>query len=86
MIRQDSSQRVFWSFLRELDAIAVLNRDNFKDIMKVVQKETGIMGKNLWMPLRIALTGKMHGPDLPVIAEILGKEKCRKFIKQAIVE
>ncbi|NOZ62948.1 MAG: glutamate--tRNA ligase [Calditrichaeota bacterium] len=84
MIRDDSSQKVFWSFLRELRSIAVLDRENFKEIMKTVQKETGIMGKKLWMPLRIALTGQMHGPDLPVTAEIFGKEKCEKFIERAI--
>jgi glutamyl/glutaminyl-tRNA synthetase len=36
------------------------------------------------MPIRAALTGKLHGPELPHIAEILGREKCQKFIKSAI--
>lgn len=86
MIRLDSSQKVFWSFLRTLRTIAELDRENFKDIMKIVQKETGVMGKNLWMPLRIALTGQMHGPDLPVTAEIFGKEKCEKLVERAIIK
>ncbi|OQX88627.1 glutamate--tRNA ligase [candidate division KSB1 bacterium 4484_87] len=84
MIRLDSSQKVFWSFLRKLREIDVLDRENFKEIMKSVQKETGVMGKNLWMPLRIALTGQMHGPELPVTAEIFGKEKCEMLIERAI--
>lgn len=84
LIRKDSSQRVFWSFLRELNSIDILNADNFRKMMKAVQKETGEMGKDLWMPIRAALTGKLHGPELPFIAEILGREKCQKFIKDAI--
>ncbi|HEX9972944.1 MAG TPA: glutamate--tRNA ligase [bacterium] len=84
LIRKDSSQRVFWSFLRELNSRDILNADNFKTMMKNVQKETGEMGKDLWMPIRAALTGKLHGPELPHIAEILGREKCQKFIKSAI--
>ncbi|MCU0646084.1 MAG: glutamate--tRNA ligase, partial [bacterium] len=84
LIRKDSSQRVFWSFLRELNSRDVLNADNFRAMMKTVQKETGEMGKDLWMPIRAALTGKLHGPELPHIAEILGREKCQKFIKSAI--
>lgn len=84
LIRKDSSQRVFWSFLRELNAIDTLTADTFRAIMKTVQKETGEMGKDLWMPIRAALTGKLHGPELPHIAEILGREKCQKFIKNAI--
>ncbi|MBC8183099.1 glutamate--tRNA ligase [candidate division KSB1 bacterium] len=85
MVRQDSTQKVFWSFLRELEAIENIDRDIFRRMMKTVQNETGIMGKNLWMPVRIALTGDLHGPDLPMVAEILGREKCEKFIKQVII-
>jgi len=86
MVRQDSTQKVFWSFLRELEAIEYIDRDIFRRIMKTVQNETGIMGKNLWMPVRIALTGDLHGPDLPMVAEILGREKCVKFIRQVIIK
>jgi nondiscriminating glutamyl-tRNA synthetase len=86
MVRQDSTQKIFWSFLRELEAIENIDKDIFRRIMKAVQNETGIMGKNLWMPVRIALTGDLHGPDLPMVAEILGREKCEKFIKQVIIK
>ncbi len=84
MIRKDSARKIFWSFLRELDSIEELDANLFRKMMKTAQTETGIMGKDLWIPIRIALTGKMHGPELPYIAEILGKEKCRKFVKNAI--
>jgi len=84
IIRKDSSRRIFWSFLRELDTIEELDANIFRKIMKTVQKETGVMGKNLWIPIRVALTGKSHGPELPHIAEILGKEKCEKFIRNAL--
>ena len=84
MIRKDSSRKIFWSFLRGLDTIEELDANIFRKTMKTVQIETGIMGKNLWMPIRIALTGKLHGPELPHIAEILGKEKCTKFIKSVL--
>ncbi len=84
IVRKDSSRRIFWSFLRELDTIEKLDVNLFRKIMKTVQKETGIMGKDLWIPIRVALTGKLHGPELPHIAEILGREKCKKFIKSAI--
>lgn len=84
MIRKDGSRKIFWSFLRELDTIEELDANLFRKMMKTAQNETGIMGKDLWVPIRIALTGKMHGPELPLIAEILGKEKSLKFVKSAI--
>ncbi len=84
IVRKDGSRRIFWSFLRELNTIEELDANIFRKIMKTVQKETGVMGRELWIPIRVALTGKLHGPELPHIAEVLGKEKCEKFIKSAI--
>ncbi|MDQ7063801.1 MAG: glutamate--tRNA ligase [candidate division KSB1 bacterium] len=86
MLNRESTQKVFWSFLRQLDTIGQMTVEQFRKIMKVVSEETGVMGKDLWMPVRIALTGKMHGPDLPLVAEILGKEKCRRLIKRWVLE
>ena len=38
--------------------------ENIFSQIKAVQKETGIKGKNLFMPIRIAVSGEMHGPEL----------------------
>ena len=45
-----------------------------KTIFKTLKKETGAKGKNLFMPVRIALTGKMHGPEMVEIIEVLGRD------------
>ncbi len=81
---KDSSQKIYWAFLRYLHNYDEINLDTFRTIMKLVQIETGIMGKDLWMPIRVALTGQLHGPDLPKAAVILGKDKCEQFIKSLI--
>ena len=52
--------------------------------MKAVQTASGVKGKELWMPIRIALTGEEHGPDLAGAVEILGVETCRKRIESSI--
>ena len=44
--------------------------------IKAVMKETALKGKFVFMPIRVALTGQMHGPDLNNIVTLLGKEKC----------
>jgi len=53
-------------------------------IFKNVQKETGNKGKNLYMPIRIALTGQNHGPDMKATMSILGKELIEKRINYSI--
>lgn len=56
--------------------------DNIKPLTKEVQKDTGVKGRGLFMPIRIAVSGQMHGPDLPSVIEVLGKEKVLDHIKQ----
>ncbi len=84
MSQTESAEKVYWSFLRQLDKYDRFTADVFRQLMKIVTKETGVMGRDLWMPIRIALTGQMHGPDLPMIVEIFGKEKCRKFVQRLV--
>lgn len=56
--------------------------ENIKPLIRDIQKETGIKGRKLFMPIRIAVSGQMHGPDLPNVIEVLGKEKALDHIKQ----
>ncbi|MUT68164.1 glutamate--tRNA ligase [Paenibacillus sp. NEAU-GSW1] len=48
--------------------------DGIKEMIKAVQKDTGFKGKQLFMPIRAALTGQTHGPDLNQSIALLGKE------------
>lgn len=52
--------------------------------IKAVQKETGIKGKNLFMPIRIAVSGEMHGPELPDTIYLLGREKSIEHIENML--
>jgi nondiscriminating glutamyl-tRNA synthetase len=49
--------------------------DGIKEMIKTVQKSTGFKGKQLFMPIRAAITGQTHGPDLNQSIALLGKDK-----------
>lgn len=66
------------TFREKIEAIDVLNPDSAKKIVKEIQKEKKIKGKNLYMPIRIILTGQMHGPDLMKMIAVLGKDSILK--------
>lgn len=68
--------------LSEADFVA----DNIKPLTKQIQKETGVKGRNLFMPIRIAVSGQMHGPELPLLIEVLGKEKAINHIEQVMTQ
>lgn len=50
---------------------------DLKKILDEMKKTLGLSGKKLFMPLRVALTGKKHGPELQHIANILGAKKMK---------
>ncbi|TWS94943.1 glutamate--tRNA ligase [Streptococcus sp. sy018] len=60
--------------------------ENIAPQIKAVQKETGIKGKNLFMPIRIAVSGEMHGPDLPNTIYLLGQEKSIQHLEQMLAK
>ncbi|CKB52862.1 nondiscriminating glutamyl-tRNA synthetase [Streptococcus pneumoniae] len=60
--------------------------ENIFPQIKAVQKETGIKGKNLFMPIRIAVSGEMHGPELPDTIFLLGREKSIQHIENMLKE
>ena len=55
-----------------------------KQILKAIQKELGVKGKGLFMPVRVAITGQVHGPDIAKVIEILGNESVIKRIKYTL--
>jgi len=48
-----------------------------------VKRETGRKGKELFMPLRMALTGRHDGPEMKVLLPLIGAEKTRARLKAA---
>jgi len=83
-IKNESSKEVFITLAKEMESESEITLESFKKIMSRVQADTGVKGKDLWMPVRVALTGMTEGPELPVVIEVFGKEKILKYLHQAI--
>lgn len=48
-----------------------------------LKESTGRKGKELFMPLRQALTGQNHGPDMGVLLPVLGEDTARRRLERA---
>ena len=84
ILNNESSKTVLKLFNTKLEKTPILDSMSFKTIVSKIQDEIKVGGKDLWMPLRIAITGKMHGPDVASIVEILGKEACLQRLNNII--
>ena len=49
--------------------------ETWKTWTEAVKAETGRKGKALFMPLRLALTGLDHGPELALLLPLIGRDK-----------
>ena len=57
---------------------------SIEQAIKQAGKDTETKGKALWMGLRIASTGDMHGPSLPVALCLLGKDHVLQRLNYVI--
>ena len=84
VLREENSKQVLANFIKQVESVEKLTKDNLGDLMKNVQNETKIKGKNLWMPLRYAITLDTEGPDLNLIVDLFGKERCLHLAQSAL--
>lgn len=82
-ISTDDAKTLFNAFLNKLEEVDEIDADFAKSVMKTIQKETGIKGKNLWFPVRAAVTGSVHGPDLSNAFLIMGKDLVKDRLEYA---
>ena len=71
--------------VERLDAVAEWNRDRLQEVMRGYCEEAEWKPRDLFMPVRIAVTGQKATPGLFESMEVLGKERVRRRLRQAIV-
>ncbi len=54
-----------------------LDAESWGAFTNAVKEKTGAKGKNLFMPLRLALTGRQRGPEMAALFPLIGSEKAR---------
>jgi nondiscriminating glutamyl-tRNA synthetase len=73
-------------FRAELASLEDWSAPALKEAIARVGATAGVGGKSLYMPLRAALTGTIHGPDLVRIMEIRGKEDVVESLRSALAD
>ena len=61
-----------------------LTPETLKNAIKEAGKAEKMKGKMLFMPIRISVSGAMHGPDLPQMMHIMGKEIIEERLNKTL--
>lgn len=83
-LAKPESKIVLDAFKAEIESSPEVTSENLKSILQAVQKNTGKKGKDLYMPIRAASTGKLHGPEIAKLFPLLGKERILKRLEYAL--
>ncbi|WP_461240763.1 glutamate--tRNA ligase [Paucilactobacillus sp. N302-9] len=85
-ISADTALTVIKEFADRVEKLDYMDTVQILKTIKSIQKDTKIKGRKLWMPIRIAVTHEMHGPELPEAIELIGQEKTIANLKEMISE
>ncbi|MDR0857285.1 MAG: glutamate--tRNA ligase [Mycoplasmataceae bacterium] len=80
MIKTEAFKTNICALKKELEDISEIILENADEIVNKIKASTGLKGKELFMPIRIAAIGKEHGPEMKKILSIVGKNKILKNI------
>ncbi|MEN0059652.1 MAG: glutamate--tRNA ligase [Bdellovibrio sp.] len=61
-----------------------LTEEEFLKIQDEVKNSTGAKGKNLFMPIRVAVIGKPHGTELKILVPLIAKNSLIARAEQAL--
>ncbi|MBN2180043.1 MAG: glutamate--tRNA ligase [Deltaproteobacteria bacterium] len=84
LIEEENAQRLYSFWVEELEKKADWDPEEISSLIKRATGEMGIKGKNFYFPLRLALFGSCHGPDIPTLIDILGRDGSVKRLKDCL--
>ena len=68
-------------FKEEIKATSNWSVETLQEVINNVKEKAGVKGKMLFMPIRIAASGIMHGPELADTLYLIGKEEILNRLK-----
>lgn len=63
---------------------SVITEDDFNKLQDEVKIKSGAKGKNLFMPMRVAVIGKPHGTELKILVPLMSKDSLVKRAQKVL--
>jgi glutamyl/glutaminyl-tRNA synthetase len=82
ILKQEEVPNIVNTFKEEINNIEGWNIENISKAIENTKTKTSASGKLLYMPLRIKISGIMHGPELANTIHLIGKEETVKRLSK----
>jgi nondiscriminating glutamyl-tRNA synthetase len=85
LLGSDSARRVLAAMVTRLSAHGgPVTAETFKEMILSTGQEVSLKGKDLYFPIRGAMTGSVHGPDLTRVAAVKGRDNVLHLLEGAM--
>jgi glutamyl-tRNA synthetase len=85
LLETESARRVLDVMVKKLGAHAgPITPESFKEMILATGQEVALKGKDLYFPIRGAMTGSVHGPDLTRVAAVKGRDAVLGLLEGAV--
>src|SRR5690606_24996593 len=78
------SSQIIEQLLESLESLSDFSSPAINELLKGFCAQQNLAAKNLFMPLRMIVSGKKASPPLFDTMAVLGKERCRTRLRAAI--
>lgn len=84
VLKDEDIPLVMAEFRKRITESEEFNPEATKALLKSLTKDLKLGGKKVYMPIRVALTGQTHGPELFHIIPILGRDRILVRLAQTV--
>ena len=84
VIQSQEAKDILKIGIKALADMPALTPSSFDHWIEAIKPNVTAKGKNLFMPIRFALTGREHGPELKRLFCALGKDRIHKRLNRAL--
>lgn len=84
MLNLETTKPVLDLFISKISGKEYITEEEYKVIMKEIQKETGTKGKPLYMAVRTGVTRSTKGPEMDSVATLLSVNEIIKRINETL--
>jgi nondiscriminating glutamyl-tRNA synthetase len=84
ILRDADIPQVMAAFAERLGSLESLEDAAVQAVLKSIVKDLKLNGKKVYMPIRVAISGQVHGPDLLRTIVLLGKERVLARIAKSM--
>lgn len=85
-LSSDNPRSVLAQVLKALEGQEESFIKEYNKFIKQLAEKGGLAPKEVMMPLRLALTGSTHGPELAAIISLLGPEGCKRRLRKLLAQ